>query len=289
MRDRVPNPSPCRPGVPGKFSQRLGRFTCAPDEVVAAVTGGEGDTDAEILARADVDPDAVLRPEKPLRWLRNRNEWLSNHDIDAVLRQYAGTNPQFEYLGTVPVDFTAPSACGYYGACSTALFQGLWDRRMLGGYVANLDVHTGGGTHWVSLFIDFRDHAAPRAMYYDSTGTAPPRLWKAPGQVWERVRSVVPAGRAKLRFLEDSAYNRKRHQRGNSECGVFSLIALDSLCNGMSFEELCSTDMTDDFALAARDTFFRKPDDGGSRGLLGGAKRGAPGKRGKRTGRRHGR
>jgi hypothetical protein len=41
----------------------------------------------------------------PDSWEDDPNTWLSNHDIDKVMQQYAQTYPEFVYLTTQPSDF----------------------------------------------------------------------------------------------------------------------------------------------------------------------------------------
>jgi hypothetical protein len=47
----------------------------------------------------------LFAPEYPPEWIKNKNEWLTNYDIDSVMKQYELDNKDFKYLGTTPIDY----------------------------------------------------------------------------------------------------------------------------------------------------------------------------------------
>ena len=47
----------------------------------------------------------IYRPVYPKEWNNNKNEWLSNFDILAVIQQYEDTYPHFKFIGPTFIDF----------------------------------------------------------------------------------------------------------------------------------------------------------------------------------------
>ena len=136
--------------------------------------------------------------------------------------------------------------------CSASPLANIYRRRMLAASVVNLDVHTGRGTHWVALSLDCRS-GRPRIYYYDPIGRAPPRRWLK--GAWATLAAAVPKSR-RYNMLASALYNKSAHQRGASECGVFSMMAIDALISGKSFEDIRATRLTDDKAFMYKKRFF---------------------------------
>ena len=61
------------------------------------------------------------------KWRISRIEapWLSNVDIDIVIKQYESKYPSFKFLGTVPIDFRKKK----YNKCILEIFNNSfsWD------------------------------------------------------------------------------------------------------------------------------------------------------------------
>ena len=208
------------------------------------------------IARA-IGARDVLRPQAPGEWRRKPKAWLSNVDIDSVMKQYERVMPGFDYLGTWSSDFSE-YARGLARRCvhmctPSPLTQAVRKRR-LAAAVVNLDAHTGPGTHWVAFALDGRGRE-PRVMYYDSTGRPPPKTWLT-GSAWALIAAAMPTRKGRHRLLAGARYNRNRHQRGNSECGVFSIMMIDALIRGVSFEDHCASPTRDADAFQKRHAFF---------------------------------
>ena len=55
----------------------------------------------------------LFTPFQPAEWKKNKNAWLSNFDIRAVLKQYEETyKPEFISLGPTPIDFDSKKSDG---------------------------------------------------------------------------------------------------------------------------------------------------------------------------------
>jgi len=161
----------------------------------------------------------ALRPKKPAAWNAKPNAWLSNFDIEAVMRQYNTTASfKFEFLGVVAVDFA--ETCYTPALCELRLASLVAKGKVAAGFILNLDRHDEPGSHWTSAFAVL-DPALPSygGYYYDSTATA----WPAPVhrhlKRWQAQMQALHPGRPfPLR------YNRVRHQFRNTECGMFAMF-----------------------------------------------------------------
>jgi hypothetical protein len=272
----VANPAVCAPGRRKRSSSSLGRDTCLTAEEERAALSKGGARSKELLTDHALAQKLrlkdVLRPRMPKEWLKNPHTWLSDIDINAAMHQYARIVPEFEYLGTLPVDFaetTRTGAC--VKLCSSKPFSSVYRHGKLGATVVNLDVHTGKGTHWVALALDCRKKDAPRLMFYDSTGNRPPKRWlkstKTAKSPYAHILSAIPGSKLRSRTAKSAAYNRRTHQRKNTECGVFAMMFVDALVSGRSFEQHCMRTLSDNDAFRHRSVFFEPTDASGSQGV----------------------
>lgn len=168
-----------------------------------------------------------LRPLKPKSWNTNEYAWLTNYDIEAVMKQYSiDEDPSYKYkfIGVFPIDFESKT---HFGQCLFEEFCSLSIPKLYRqgiryiGLVTNLDKHDERGSHWTSLFICI-DPQLPSygGYYYDSTAAYPPEEIVAFIQNVKKQVLTIPNGDSRPFAFE---YNKIRHQRGNSECGVFSI------------------------------------------------------------------
>ena len=159
-----------------------------------------------------------VRPKQPDEWRKRPNAWLSNWDIQKVMRQYEEKRSlHYKFLGCVSIDFE--DVCTSYDLCN--LMDTLPKLIAKGvqylGLITNLDKHDEPGSHWTSLFICI-DPSKPcfGAYYYDSVMRPPPPEIQ---RFVQRVRSGMASPE---KFKID--YSKIRHQNGNNECGMFSLV-----------------------------------------------------------------
>jgi hypothetical protein len=172
----------------------------------------------------------IFAPNSPPIWKKNKNEWLSNIDIEKVMNQYEKTYHCFTFIGPVPIDFDSriPSGdqCVTRELCDFSLSEQLKNKKHKIGIIFNLDKHNEKGSHWVSLFIDVKEQVI---IYFDSVGD------KIPNEILVLKDRIVKQG-----LLITNNYNHSRiripiqfsfyqnylnnHQKGNSECGMYSLF-----------------------------------------------------------------
>ena len=186
----------------------------------------------------------TFRPDAP----QGRFEWLSTFDINDSMSQYEKKYNDFKFFGAVPMDF-AELPTYEIGKVNYSNYYNKGIRRM--GVIFNLDNHDQKGSHWVALFTNLNKG---QIFYYDSFGIKPE----------ERVRHLI---RQQQKFLESIGmnndtiridYNRKQHQRGNSECGVYSMNFLLKMLKGDNFDEYCNTGLSDKKVNKCRKIYFDK-------------------------------
>lgn len=193
-----------------------------------------------------------FRPAAPGEWAHNERAWLSNYDIDAVMRQYEKRHKNFDFLGVVPVDFAQKlhaNRCVASRMCDFNVDQLADSGKTKLGCVVNLDPHDRPGSHWVAFFINLK--GKNRGTYfYDSIARSPPRM------VADFLESVVAQIR---RRDKDHPYrmNTVRRQYKNTECGVFCIKFLDDMIQGRRcFDSVCDSIPYDDDTFELRKRYF---------------------------------
>ena len=190
-----------------------------------------------------------FRPQMPAEWHANPRTWLSNVDIDNVIRQYennlASSSRAFRYLGFAHSDFYKRSIrtggkCISPTLCDLHVKEQVASGVLRIAIVFNLDVSTGPGTHWTACFIGL-DPARPTRygiFYYDSVGTR-----MKPGMRAFAKRLVAEVNDANFNIYENS----RQKQRKHSECGIYatSFIIL-CVVTDVPFREICDSVMKDD-------------------------------------------
>jgi hypothetical protein len=169
----------------------------------------------------------LFAPEHPPEWFKNKNEWLTNFDIDMVMEQYEMENKDFKYLGTTPIDYdyivdTSSQTCVEDDLCKFNLKELMSQGKRRFASVFNLDKHDQSGSHWVSVFIDVNKRII---MFFDSASGSVPK------KITEFINSVKQQGlRENIEFKYITG--KKKHQYGGSECGVYSIhFIIEMLAN----------------------------------------------------------
>jgi hypothetical protein len=172
----------------------------------------------------------VFAPYSPKEWKRNPNEWLSTVDILSVLEQYQKKYPQFLFLGPSPIDFDKKLwetgyQCVEKDICQLSLERELKRGKTKIGIIFNLDEHDESGSHWVSLFIDLEEKFV---FYFDSAG------YKIPKEIAVLKDRLIEEGmrmHPPLLLKYDSSRG-VYHQKGNTECGMYSLFFIITMLTG---------------------------------------------------------
>jgi len=179
-------------------------------------------------ARSQLD-DIIFAPDKPEEWKTNKNEWLSNFDIENVLKQYQITHRDFKLLGPSSIDYDTKlpeenGKCVWEDLCRLSLGDLKAHGKTKLGIVFNLDTHDKPGSHWVSMFVDL-EHSI--IFYYDSALNPTPReVIRLKDEIVKQGLDLSPPIR--FRFIK----NRHSHQKTNTECGMYSLFFTITMLTG---------------------------------------------------------
>ena len=182
----------------------------------------------------------VHLPKSP----QGRFEWLSNENTNEKIMQYELKYPDFIFLGTVPIDFET-----HLDDFKNIDFSDIekHGKHKLG-MIINLDRHDQSGSHWVSLFSDLQKGSI---YFSDSTGTEPNE------QISHFIQRIYKYIKSKG-LQVDCRHNKFIHQRGNSECGVYSINFILRLLNGKTFEHITEKIVVDSRMNKCRRKYFIK-------------------------------
>lgn len=173
--------------------------------------------------------------------------WLSTLDIDKVMTQYETKYTDFKFLGAVPIDFDDLPQLG--------LKNINFDQYKSKGYtefgvIFNLDEHYKSGSHWVATYMDL----TKGNIYFSDSFAIPPE---------KRIRAFLrhAANYCQSKGLTnlDIRHNKTRHQRGNSECGVYSINFILRLLRGDTFDTVTAEPLADRVVNKCRNVYFNNP------------------------------
>ena len=196
-----------------------------------------------------------FRPQKPDEWKTNPNTWLTTEDIDNVMEQYEKEFPHFKYFGATPIDFALKNGntCMVSSLCNINL-NNLKDKKCIG-MIFNTDPHTGGGQHWFSMFVDQEGINMPNpAIYYFDSASPVKNFEQIPKEIIELMYRLEKQSHFKF----DIYFNDIKHQKGNSECGIYCLHFLTEMLKGKNFHEYIKSNLDDKTIEKYRNIFFRK-------------------------------
>ena len=183
----------------------------------------------------------TFRPEGP----SGKFDWLSTFNIDDVMQQYEKKYKDFKFLGAVPLDFDKHKIFGIKDIDYKKLFK---QGKTKIGIVFNLDKYGEPGSHWVSMYSDLKNG---EINFFDSYGVYPK----------DEIQAFM---RRHEKFCKDVLgikdvyvkYNKKIHQKKNSECGVYSTNFILRRLRGDSFDKVCDSQIEDDVIRKCRRKYF---------------------------------
>lgn len=185
----------------------------------------------------------TYRPDSP----QGKFEWLSTFDINDVMEQYYSPEKGFKFFGAVPMDFEEIRMEVGNADYKKYVNKGVTKF----GVIFNLDNHNQPGSHWTAMYTDFDKGVI---FYFDSFAVKPE----------PRVRALM---RQQTRYLESIGknindirvdYNQVQHQKGNSECGVYSINFLVRMARGDDFDKLTQNPISDSQINRCRKIYFDK-------------------------------
>jgi len=196
------------------------------------------------LSKEDYDIliNNTFRPKGP----QGQFEWLSTLDINKVLYQYEQKYNDFKFLGAVPIDFMDLD----YLIFNKINFKELEKNNLKRfGVIFNLDESWKSGSHWVSLFFDLDKGQ----IYYSDSFAIEPE---------QRIIDFINIIEKYLKYNKkitniDKKYNKTRHQKGNSECGVYSINFILRLLKGKTFDHITRKRLDDNKVNKCRLVYFK--------------------------------
>lgn len=160
----------------------------------------------------------IVKPLGP-----NPDEWLSNFDIMKVMEEYEKIYENFEFLGCVPIDFNEID-----GSFSNFNIKKFKKHKEIMGAIFNTDPSWKSGSHWISLCMNIPKKTI---CFFDSSGNNPPQ------QVQKFIDNLKDQG--KKNNIDFKIFiNNKRHQRGDSACGIYALHFIIKQLQGYSCKKL---------------------------------------------------
>jgi len=162
--------------------------------------------------------------------LSSKTTWLSTLDINDILHQYEELySPQFKFLGAQPSDFSK-------------IVKINWNNLKKYNYVGivfNTDIHSAPGQHWLAIFIN---NHLKTVEYFDSLGKLP--------------------NKHIMSFLKhfknyEFTFNKRVHQKGGSNCGIYSCYFIIQRLKGIHFHDINKKLISDKMMTNYRDILFR--------------------------------
>lgn len=198
-------------------------------------------------------------PQMPESWRNNPTEWLSSVDISDVLKQYEEKHRDFKFIGPSPIDFDSMDTishrddeiCVWPELCDFELSYYIKNGIRKVGFVFNTDKHYHNGSHWISLYIDLDDKII---YFFDSAGTKPPI------EIVRLIRKIKKQGKNYHNLiLIDKSNHPQKHQKENTECGMYSLFFIISLLDkSLKFNDFNSKKFPDYIVKRYRTIYFNK-------------------------------
>lgn len=167
---------------------------------------------------------------------KERIGWLSTIEVENVMKQYEKANKFFKFIDCVPSD--------HYKLNPEDIpnFENLKKNGVkYAAIVFNIDETNQPGSHWISVFFDFSGGNL-FVEHFDSTGEGPIK------NIHQFIQSFKP---------EKISINKFQHQKGNTECGVFSLFYIQKRLEGYTFKDFQQERIPDKVMEEYRKIFFR--------------------------------
>lgn len=182
----------------------------------------------------------TFAPKSPESWKKNPYEWLSSTDIEKVMKQYEHAYPNYAFLGPSPIDFDKKklyNQCVWEELCNFDLKDYINKNKTNIGIIFNTDPHYKNGSHWIALFIDIKKNLI---YYFDSNGDPCP---KEIIDLVERIKEQALQLNINIIFEQNHP---KEHQKGNTECGIYTIYFITELLKGHKTHEYFSKHKIDD-------------------------------------------
>lgn len=207
------------------------------------------------FARNKLPNDIVaytFAPPQPSTWRTKPSTWLTSDDIIAVMKQAEHAHPNFGFFGPSPIDFDTRinfGQCVWNDICGFDAGTHIQKGINQFGFIFNTDPHYKGGEHWVALYVNGE---TGEITYMDSYGDEPP---PEVNKLTSRIANQFSA----LGLPASVDSTGKRHQLGESECGMYCLFFIMSLLRAdMRPSDFKEHRISDNDVRKLREVYFNK-------------------------------
>lgn len=179
-----------------------------------------------------------FRPKGP----KIGHQWLSNYDIIDIMNQYEKVYKDYKFLGAVPRDFDNFEKWNFSNKDYNNFYED-GNKKNRFGIIFNLDLSNQSGSHWTALFFDMNK----KQIYYQDSVGKPPKnefvklMNSIEKQMGDNVEKII---------------SKTKHQKGGSECGVYSTSFILRLLNGENINDIMDNIVDDDTINKCRNYYF---------------------------------
>lgn len=179
-----------------------------------------------------------FRPKGP----KIGHQWLSNYDIIDIMNQYEKVYKDYKFLGAVPRDFDNFEKWNFSNKDYNNFYEN-GNKKNRFGIIFNLDLSNQSGSHWTALFFDMNK----KQIYYQDSVGKPPKnefiklMNSIEKQMGDNVEKII---------------SKTKHQKGGSECGVYSTSFILRLLNGENINDIMDNIVDDDTINKCRNYYF---------------------------------
>lgn len=184
---------------------------------------------------------------------QGRFEWLNTTNINEIMLQYEDLYKDYKFYGAVPINFDNLP----YGIKEINFDELVAKGIKKLGFIFNLDHSWQSGSHWVAMFVNIDKL---QCYFFDSCSDKPPAEVKVLMHriiSWYCKKYNISCKDIEKIYKDTLTYNQIRHQKKNSECGVYAINFLLRLLKGETFEYITQNITTDDEVNKCRPVYFR--------------------------------
>lgn len=193
-----------------------------------------------------------FRPHMPKEIVDDYSEWISNFDIESVLKQYHEERDDFYFYGAVPIDF---NKCSVSDLCKIDIHKHMKRGENKLGVVLNTDKSGEPGEHWMAYYVDLKGvnlKNQPGIYFFDSFGSSPSSEIK---QLTEKIKKQ--GSKKNIEFVV--THNNKSYQKNTFSCGFYCMHFLEHMVQGYPFSRYLNSGLNDKKMIEYRTHCFLDP------------------------------
>ena len=177
-----------------------------------------------------------FRPHMPKEIVDDYSEWISNFDIESVLKQYHEERDDFYFYGAVPIDF---NKCSVSDLCKIDIHKHMKRGEHKLGIVFNTDKSGEPGEHWMAYYVDLKGvnlTNQPGIYFFDSFGSSPMKEIK---QLIKKIKNTDKGNEYVV------AHNDRSIQKNTYACGFYCMHFIEHMLRGLPFKKYLRSGLND--------------------------------------------